>query len=70
MKIKEIDIPHGLMLCPMAGVSDRAFRLICAENGAEYAVTEMVSAKALDNIRLCLRYNMNAGYGNNCYNDK
>lgn len=31
----------------MAGVSDRAFRLICAENGAEYAVTEMVSAKAL-----------------------
>ncbi len=47
MKIKEIDIPHGLMLCPMAGVSDRAFRLICAENGAEYAVTEMVSAKAL-----------------------
>ncbi len=47
MKIKNIDLPHGLMLCPMAGVSDRAFRLICAEHGAEYAVTEMVSAKAL-----------------------
>lgn len=47
MKIKNISLPHGLMLCPMAGVSDRAFRMICAEHGAEYAVTEMVSAKAL-----------------------
>ena len=47
MKIKNIDLPHGLMLCPMAGVTDRAFRIICAEHGAEYAVTEMVSAKAL-----------------------
>lgn len=47
MKINNIELAHGLMLCPMAGVSDRAFRLICARHGAEYAVTEMVSAKAL-----------------------
>ena len=47
MKIKDIELPHGLMLCPMAGVTDRAFRLICARYGAEYTVTEMVSAKAL-----------------------
>ena len=47
MRIKDIELAHGLMLCPMAGVSDRAFRLICARHGAEYAVTEMVSAKAL-----------------------
>ena len=36
-----------LFLAPMAGVTDLPFRLICAEMGAEAAVTEMVSAKAL-----------------------
>ncbi len=38
---------YGLLLAPMAGVSDRAFRETCAQCGAEYTVTEMVSAKAL-----------------------
>lgn len=36
-----------LMLAPMAGYTDRHFRRICAELGADIAVTEMVSAKAL-----------------------
>ena len=36
-----------LMLAPMAGYTDRHFRRICAEMGADIAVTEMVSAKAL-----------------------
>jgi tRNA-dihydrouridine synthase B len=31
----------------MAGVTDLAFRAICREFGAEYTVTEMISAKAL-----------------------
>jgi tRNA-dihydrouridine synthase B len=31
----------------MAGFSDRAMRLVCREHGAEYTVTEMVSAKAV-----------------------
>ena len=31
----------------MAGVSDRTFRKLCREQGAEYTVSEMVSAKAL-----------------------
>ena len=35
------------MLAPMAGVTDHAMRYVCAGYGAEYAVTEMVSAKAL-----------------------
>ena len=47
MKIKDIELRHGLILCPMAGVSDRAFWLISAACGAEFTVTEMVSAKAL-----------------------
>lgn len=39
--------PHGLFLAPLAGVSDRAFRHVCREAGAEYTFSEMVSAKAL-----------------------
>lgn len=38
---------HGLFLAPLAGVSDRAFRNACRAEGAEYTVSEMVSAKAL-----------------------
>ena len=36
-------------LAPMAGVTDFAFRKICAEFGADMVVTEMISLKALDN---------------------
>lgn len=35
------------MLAPMAGVTDAAFRAVCADFGADYTVTEMVSAKAV-----------------------
>ena len=47
MKIANLDLPHGLILAPMAGVTDRAYRSICRKHGAEMTVTEMVSAKAL-----------------------
>ncbi len=40
-------LTHGLFLAPLAGVSDRAFRNVCRKAGAEYTVSEMVSAKAL-----------------------
>ena len=40
-------LKHGLFLAPLAGVSDRAFREVCRVHGAEYTVSEMVSAKAL-----------------------
>ena len=36
-------------LAPMAGVTDFAFRKICADFGADMVVTEMISVKALDN---------------------
>lgn len=36
-------------LAPMAGVTDFAFRKICADFGADLVVTEMISIKALDN---------------------
>ena len=38
---------HPLLLAPMAGVSDEAFRTLCLEQGADLAYTEMVSAKGL-----------------------
>lgn len=47
MTISEIQIPHGLFLAPLAGVSDRCFRRLAKRYGAEYTTSEMVSAKAL-----------------------
>ncbi|MBE6546727.1 MAG: tRNA dihydrouridine synthase DusB [Ruminococcaceae bacterium] len=45
--IGAVALKYGLMLAPMAGVTDRTFRLLCRHLGAEYTVSEMVSAKAL-----------------------
>ena len=47
MKIGTVEVPSRLVLAPMAGVTDLAFRLICRELGAGLTVTEMVSAKAM-----------------------
>jgi nifR3 family TIM-barrel protein len=47
MKIGNTELRHGLFLAPMAGYTDRAMRLIAHEYGAEYTVTEMVSATAV-----------------------
>ena len=47
IKIGNVEIGGKLLLAPMAGVSDLAFRHICYEMGAAMVYTEMVSAKAL-----------------------
>lgn len=47
MYIGHVKIDSKLVLAPMAGVTDLAFRTICRELGAGYTITEMVSAKAL-----------------------
>lgn len=47
MKIGNVKINGYMTLAPMAGVSNFAFRAICAEMGAALTTTEMVSAKAL-----------------------
>lgn len=47
MKIGNVAINSKLVLAPMAGVTDLAFRQICHELGAGMTVTEMVSSKAL-----------------------
>ena len=55
MKIRETEIGHGVALAPLAGVSDRTFRRMARRYGAEYTVSEMVSAKALCYEQECKR---------------
>ncbi len=45
MRIGDIELPQGAGLAPMAGVTDAAMRLLCHEQGAAWAVSEMLSAK-------------------------
>ena len=47
MKIGNLEVENPLILGPMAGVTDWAFRTICAKMGANITVTEMVSSRAL-----------------------
>lgn len=47
MQLGNFTIENPLALGPMAGVTDWAFRTICAELGANITVTEMVSSRAL-----------------------
>ena len=46
--IGSVTLPNQLILAPMAGVTDLAFRQICREHGAGLTVTEMASAKAME----------------------
>ena len=47
MRIGNLEVNNPLVLGPMAGVTDWAFRTVCAELGANITVTEMVSSRAL-----------------------
>lgn len=47
MKIGNLQVNTPIALGPMAGVTDWAFRNICAELGSELTITEMVSSRAL-----------------------
>ena len=47
MRIGNLEVNNPIVLGPMAGVTDRAFRTICADLGADITVTEMVSSRAL-----------------------
>jgi nifR3 family TIM-barrel protein len=47
LKIGKVSIERTAALAPMAGVADRAYRLMCKKYGAAYVVSEMVSAKGI-----------------------
>lgn len=46
-KIKNISIPHRLILAPMCGITLKPFRQICKENGAGLVFNQMVAAHAI-----------------------
>ena len=47
MRIGNVKLKNNLILAPMAGITDVGFRTLCVRCGADYGVTEMVSAKAM-----------------------
>jgi nifR3 family TIM-barrel protein len=62
MKIGNVDIGQGLVLAPIAGVTDLPFRLLCRENGADLVYTELISAAAVTrNPDRSARYFMTSG---------
>ena len=47
MKLGNFEKETPIFLAPMAGVTDWAYRTVCAQLGADVTVTEMVSSRAL-----------------------
>lgn len=47
LRIGNLEVNGLTVLAPMAGVTDYAYRAVCAELGAAVTVTEMVSSRAL-----------------------
>lgn len=47
MKIGNLEIENRVFLAPMAGITDKPFRMLCKEQGAGLVFTEMVSAKGM-----------------------
>jgi nifR3 family TIM-barrel protein len=56
-----LGFPGNLFLAPVAGYTDRAFRSLCAEQGADLCFTELVSAEAL--VRNPARYGLSPRSG-------
>ena len=44
MRIGPYSLPNNLVVAPMAGVTDRPFRMLCKRLGAGHAVSEMVAS--------------------------
>ena len=47
LRIGNVELENNLILAPMAGVTNRPFRMICKEYGAGMVCTEMASARAM-----------------------
>jgi tRNA-dihydrouridine synthase B len=45
MKLGSFELPNNLFVAPMAGVTDRPFRMLCRALGAGHAVSEMVTSR-------------------------
>jgi nifR3 family TIM-barrel protein len=47
VRIGSLETPGNLFLAPVVGYTDRVFRSICADYGADFTCTELASAEAL-----------------------
>lgn len=47
IKIGNVELNNNVFLAPMAGITDRAFRIVCEEFGPGLVCTEMISSKGL-----------------------
>jgi nifR3 family TIM-barrel protein len=47
IQIGSLSLKGNIFLAPVAGYSDRAFRSVCIEQGADFTYTELVSSEAL-----------------------
>ena len=47
IKIGNLELDNNVFLAPMAGITDKSFRILCKEMGVGLTTTEMVSAKAI-----------------------
>ena len=47
LKIGNVELENNLILAPMAGVTNKPFRMICKEYGVGMVCTEMASARAM-----------------------
>lgn len=47
LKIGHLELPHNILLAPLAGITNLPFRLICRRQGAALAFTEMVSVNGM-----------------------
>ena len=58
-KIGNVEIDNQVVLAPMAGISNSAYRRICKEMGCGLIYAEMVSDKAIfyNNNSACFGYN-------------
>lgn len=45
LRLGSLELPNRLFVAPMAGVTDRPFRVLCKRLGAGYAVSEMVTSR-------------------------
>ncbi|MHB9290947.1 putative tRNA-dihydrouridine synthase [Hollandina sp. SP2] len=50
--IGSLQVLGNLFLAPVAGYTDRAFRSLCVEQGADFTCTELISAEALIRNRI------------------
>lgn len=47
LKIGNVELEHNIVLAPMAGITNEAFRIICRRFGAALVYSEMISDKGL-----------------------